>query len=83
MNYKMYANIIRIRVYVDFLFCTTEYNHINDGIYYMYRQGSHRDGKTWEVKMVMEKPWNFVFQSWKFYQFCPQFVLNLYFFGYH
>ena len=38
-------------------------------------QGSHGDWKTWEMKMVMEKSWNFVIQSWN----CPQFVLNLYF----
>ena len=41
-------------------------------------QGSHRDLKTWKMKMVIEKSWNM--KKWQkvmeFYQFSPQFVLN-------
>ena len=55
-----------------------------------YQQGSHRDWKAWKMKMVMEKSWNM--KNWPkiiefcdsvmyFCQFCPQIVLNLYFFG--
>ena len=55
-------------------------------------QGSQRDWKTWKMKMVMERSWNM--KNWpkvlefcdsviELYQFCPQFVLNLYFFGHH
>ena len=55
----------------------------------MHTQGSDGDWKTLKMKLVMEKSWNM--KNWpevmefcdsvmEFYQFCPHFVLNLYFF---
>ena len=44
-------------------------------------QGSHRDWKTWKMKVVMEKSWNmknwpkvieFCDQSWNFTNFAPE-----------
>ena len=55
------------------------------------RQGSHGDWKTWKMKMVIEKSWNvkkwpkviqFCDSVMEFYQFCPQFVVNLDFLGF-
>ena len=44
-------------------------------------QGSHREWKTWKMKIVMEKSWNienkpkvmeFCNQSWNFTNFAPE-----------
>ena len=51
-------------------------------------QGSHRNWRTWKMKMVREheklaKSHGILCSVMEIYQFCPQIVPNVYFFGHH